>query len=151
LTWDYGNGLATVDTPQAQAAAGFLKLAGPITLGDLTIESSNEYGQVAVVALDGRPIARSRRLLIQAVTEERMFGTRTENGVIQSVGRPPWNVKRIDATVTLRLNDTPLKRVVALDGNGEATADPVDFKGGQANQPLVIQLPGDRLYTLIER
>ncbi|MEO1235210.1 MAG: hypothetical protein AAFX76_00320 [Planctomycetota bacterium] len=151
FTWDYGLGVAVVDAPRCVAAAGFLADAGPIVAGPVTIDSNNHYAQVAVIALDDRPIAVSRRLLIQAVTEEKLQGFAAPDGTITDLGRPPWNLKRVAARVTLDLTDAPVRRVVALDGNGQATADAVTHEGDGVTQPLTVTLPPDRLYTVIER
>ena len=38
------------------------------------MESQNEYATVQVVSIDGRPIAASKKLLVQAGTTERLTG-----------------------------------------------------------------------------
>ncbi len=68
LAWDYGRGLCTVNAPAAQGATGFLGRVGPVALGDVTIRSDNDYATILVVSLDGKPLARSARILIQAGT-----------------------------------------------------------------------------------
>ena len=83
IRWDYGNGFVTVNSPRSQAATGFLAKAGLIKLGDITIESHNEYGTIHVISLDGEPLSRSKKILIQAFTEEKMYGFKASNGVIQ--------------------------------------------------------------------
>lgn len=150
--WDWGAGVAVIDTPHTQAATGFLDQAGPIRLGAVTIESNNAYSQVAVTSLDGRPLATSRRVLIQGVTEEKFTGfNHSRDERITSLGRLPWLVRMIDATVTWPAGSLAVKRVVALDAHGQATDDAVTFTGGGADAPLVVTLPTDRLYAVIER
>ena len=46
ITWNYGEGICTIDAPQAQGASGFLKKTSPIKLKDVTIQSSNDYATV---------------------------------------------------------------------------------------------------------
>ena len=89
ITWDYGNGLLTINAPTSQAAAGFLAKAGPIKLTDVTIESNNEYGTIHLISLDGQPLATSKKILVQAFTEEKMEGFRANNGTIADIGHPP--------------------------------------------------------------
>jgi hypothetical protein len=146
IVWDYGQGILTVDSPRSQAAAGFLARAGPIKLGDVTIESGNEYGTVHVISLDGQPIASSKKILVQAFTEEKMSGFKSANGVIQDIGRPPILVRDIDAKITFA-HGADLK-AVALDEQGYA-------RGDLSLQPVAggatLTLPKDGLYTIVIR
>ena len=57
IVWDYGRGVLLVNSPRSQAAVGFLASAGPIRLGDVIIDSHNEYGAIHVISLDGQPLA----------------------------------------------------------------------------------------------
>jgi hypothetical protein len=142
LRWDWGNGLVTVNSPRSQAATGFLSKGGAIALGDVTIRSGNEYGTVQVISLDGQPLQRSKRILIQAFTEERMYGFRADGGRIVDVGRAPINVREIDASVTFATGAG--LSAVALDGHGYA-AEAVPVAGG------TIRLPKNRLYVVVTR
>ncbi|MFW5682274.1 MAG: hypothetical protein ACOC1G_04635, partial [Phycisphaeraceae bacterium] len=103
LTWNADAGVMTVDTPTAQGAWGFLRDAGSIELGDVTIRSGNRYASVVAVSLDGRPLAESKRILIQTGTWDRPFGFTTEPAGeyrrITHLGGYPLNVRRVDATV----------------------------------------------------
>ncbi len=147
-TLDFGRGLLTVNTPRAQAVAGFLGEAGEVKLGDVSVRCGNEYAAVAVVSLDDQPISRSRRLLIQAVTDEQPYRFKVRaDGVITSVGGSLLEVRRIDATVTLPAGGSP--RAVALDENGYPTAKPVDLRREGAT--AAVTMPPDSMYVLIER
>jgi hypothetical protein len=146
IIWDYGNGLLTVDSPTSQAAAGFLAKAGPIKLGDVTIESGNECGAIHVISLDGKPLATSNKILIQAFTEEKMYGFKAASGFIQDIGRPPVCVRDIDAQVTFT-NGVNLK-AEALDEQGYAR-DPLTPQVNGASATIV--LPKDTLYTIVTR
>ncbi len=64
VVWRYGQGIVIVNSPRSQGAAGFLGRAGPIKLGDVTIESRNEYTAIQVVSLDGQPLSSSRKILV---------------------------------------------------------------------------------------
>jgi hypothetical protein len=151
VTWRFADGVAVIDTPRAQGACGFLKHAGPIELGDIAIESGNEYGSILVVSLDGEPLATSRRILIQAGTQDRTYAYRTEavkdgNVRIVDTGTYPLMVQRIDAAVTLK---GPVREAEALDGNGDPTGDSIPPEA--TNKGSRIRLPSDRLYTLARR
>jgi|GEM_PF-1902799 len=155
LDWDYGNGLATVDTARSQGATGLLSAAGAIDLSDVRIESGNAFGTVIVTSLDGKPIRASRKLLIQAMTEDMAYGYRsktiTEGGVekqeITSMGTGPMNVKNIDAEVVLKQMDD-VEHVYKLDANGYVTDE---IAGNAADGGYAIALPEDAIYTVVER
>jgi hypothetical protein len=146
IVWDYGRGLLTVNSPRSQAAVGFLARAGLVRLGDVTIDSHNEYGAIHVISLDGEPLASSRRILVQAFTEEKMYGFKSANGLIQNIGRPPITVRDIDARITIA-NGAAFK-ATSLDEQGYAR-DSLEPKiiGGDA----IVTLPKDSLYTILAR
>ncbi len=141
LRWDYGKGLVTVNTPRSQAATGFLSKVGTIKLGDVQIASGNHYGTVHVISLDGKPLAQSRRILIQAFTREQMYGFRSSGSRITDLGSAPINIELIDATVTLPGSGW---KAIALTGNGYRR-DAVAVDGNR------IKLPTDSLYTIVAR
>jgi hypothetical protein len=121
LAWDYGRGLVRIDAPSAQGATGFLAKAGPIKLKNLTIDSQLEYGAILFVAMDGRPLASSRKMLLQVMTEDSNFGwSAPGQGLrpILDVGKPPLVVKRIAGTVAIDRPDAGALKVTALDWNG---------------------------------
>jgi hypothetical protein len=62
-----------------------------------------EYGTVQVISLDDQPIATSRKILVQAFSEEKMYGFRVENGVIKDVGRAPINVRDIAGKISFKI------------------------------------------------
>jgi hypothetical protein len=149
LSWHYGDGIALVDTPRSQGAAGFLAQAGKIDLADVSIECGNEFASVTAVSLDGQPLVTSRRILIQAMTEERPYGFATDDGRITSLGGRPFGVKELDIRVQLRLDDTLQTRVVALDENGYATGQPVRIRASAT--ALEIELAPDSIYHIVTR
>ena len=146
IVWDYGQGLLTVNSPRSQGVAGFLAKAGPVKLADVTIDSQNEYGAVHVISLDGEPLATSKKILIQAFTEEKMYGFKSTNGVIQDIGRLPITVRNIDVKVTVA-NSAGLK-AVSLDEQGYLRSElPLQVIDGSA----ILTLPKDGLYSILTR
>ncbi len=99
-----------------------------------------------MISLDGEPLATSRKILVQAFTEEKMYGFKSSGGVIENVGRPPITVHDIDATVTFA-NGGDLKAVV-LDEQGYARGE---LKPQLSNGSATITLPKDSLYTVLTR
>jgi len=146
IVWNYGEGFLTVNSPRSQAVTGFLSKAGPIKLGDVTIDSHNEYGTVHVISLDGQPLAISKKILIQAFTEEKMYGFKSANGVIQDIGHAPVTVRDIDAKVTLA--NGPALKATVLDEQGYAHGD---LQPQITDGAAVITLPKDSLYTILTR
>jgi hypothetical protein len=151
LSWRYGDGLVLVDTSRSQAAAGFLSAAGRIDLTDVSFECDNEFASVAVVSLDAKPLATSRRFLIQAVTEDRPHGFRTEGDRIAHLGGRPFGMRKVNARVALRLDGEAPIRVIALDESGYASARPVDVRGGAGGGPVEIELAEDAMYHVVIR
>jgi len=161
LTFDYGRGVMTANAPRAQGATGFLAARGSIALATVTIESGNQYGTVLAISLTDEALADSKRVLIQAMTTERLHGFRAVDATlttgegrnkrsrpakrIAEFGRPPWNIKLIDATVTVR--SPHLRKATVLDAHGYPVrtidVEPVD--GG-----VKLSLPPDALYTVLE-
>lgn len=149
IKWDFVNGVVTLNTACAQGACGFLKQAGRIELDDTILESRNEYGTVLVVSLDGRPLKDSKKILIQAGTEDRTYGYRTEdlgNGKrrITDVGGYPLMVRKVEASVTLkgRSGMTPM----ILNQTGYPRGDSARVEQSGEGQNII--LPSDSLYTL---
>ena len=133
--------IAIIDTPHAQGVTGFLKDVGSIRLTDATLTSLNDFGTISLVSLDGKPLATSKKILVQAFTQEKPYGFKIHEGTITSLGEPPMNVQNIEATISLK-GEKP-SRVVSLDPHGY----PVKELPAEAT----IKLPKDALYTIIER
>jgi len=158
ITWNFGDGLCTINAPHAQGATGFLKKSGPIRLSDVTIDSENDYATVSVVSLDGEPLRSSQHVLVQVGTKarptgwiERQTSFRGDDGkeiyqgkqVVES-GTMPWAIA--DAKITLNIANAGLSTATQLDFNGcprrklEATAD---------GHSLRMALPQDSLYVVL--
>jgi hypothetical protein len=147
LRWDYGQGLVTVNAPQVQGATGFLQQAGDIKLRDMQIKSDLDYGTILLVALDNQPIAQSRRILLQVMSEEQNVGWKTTGSprkTIQSVGSPPAiAVRNLSGQISLQRSDAQTLKVTALDFNGYPTT--------QLGNAAHFSLQPNRLYYLIEK
>lgn len=146
LLWDYGKGLLTLNAPPAQAASGFLSKAKTISLNDVTIETDVEYGTVVIVSLDGNPLNTSKKILVQAMTEDTNFGWAAPGqGVrsIQSLGGPPMVVKKLSGTISFRRPDASACRVTALDARG--------YPMKQIGKAAQFRLVEDAIYYVVER
>jgi len=149
--WDWGRGLATVNTPRAQGAAGFLRAAGRTALKDVAIRCRNPYAVIVAVSLDGEPLATSKRLLLQAMTVDRPYGFRVKggglDGEIAELGGYPLGVERIDADVELA---AARWTAVALDPNGYALPAKVRVTA-EGRRTVIVHLPADAAYTILTR
>jgi hypothetical protein len=147
LCLDYGKGALRINAPKAQGASGALRELGQVELNDVALRSELELGHVIAVALDDEPLSRSRRILLQVMSEERASGFQTEpvSGAVKrivSIGRDPWLVKELKGTVRFKRADAAQLKVTALDFNGCRAA-----AHGTAQN---IQLRPETLYYLIE-
>ena len=147
LKLDYAKGVLTLNAPRAQGLSGALKLAGTADLRDLAISSDLELGHIIAVPLDNQPLATSRRILLQVMSEEQETGHRTEPvsptvKKIISIGTDPWQVKELQGTVRFKRPDAEQMKVTALDFNG--------YDAGTVGNAREIKLQPRTLYYLIE-
>ncbi len=149
IEWDYVNGMVKLTNPYVQGACGFLKQAGSIDLGDVSIQSQNDFGVVMVVALDDKPLKESKKILIQTATDDRTYGFKLKDlgdgrTEIIDVGQPPLMVTNIKASVTIK-NRVGCK-VDVLNQAGYPRGDQAQTSADQGSTK--ISLPQDTIYTL---
>jgi hypothetical protein len=122
LALDYGKGLLRLRAPAVQGAVG--ALAGEtLDFPDLEIRSPMELGAVVAVALDGRRIRDSGRILVQVMSEEKanefraaeLSGGRKR---IESIGQDPWMIRELEGELSLKRDDAEELSVESLDGDG---------------------------------
>jgi hypothetical protein len=156
---DHGSGLCTVDTPRAQGACGFLAKAKAIRLSDIAIRSHNGYAAVAVVSMDGEPIASSRKILVQVGTSARPDGWKTrtaefpgEDGKtvlkgfqIVSIGTAPWRV--VNTEVGLVVRNPALTKATLLDTAGYPVEE---VPGTRAGNDFSLRLPLNTMYLILQ-
>lgn len=148
LKLDYDKGILKLNAARAQGVSGALKLAGIVELKDLSVSSDLELGHIIVVALDDQPLAKSDRMLLQVMSEERETDRKTEpvnptTKRIVSLGRDPWQVRELRGTVRFKRADAAQLQVIALDFNG--------YPVGTAGTAREIKLQPSTIYYLIAR
>lgn len=122
------DGVLTINAPGAQGASGNLESAGEITLADVTLSIPLDIAHAIVVSLDGQPLASSKRMLLQVMTEEKPTNFRTESlgdrrHRITSIGENPWVVRNLAGVVRLKRSDASKLKVTALDQFGQPTSN----------------------------
>ncbi len=148
ISWDYGKGIYTIDAPAVQAAVGFLGRVKRTTLSSLEVETAMPFLNVCLVALDERPLAESKRMLLQVMPEQKQFGERFSepdaDGFYEVLleGGPPVMLRDIEATMRFLWAGAERCRITPLRPNFSAAGEPVVGSS--------LRLTRDILYYLIE-
>ena len=146
LKLDYKKGLLTINTPTAQGLSGNLKGVGGFALNEYRIVSDMDNGHIMLISLDGAALGRSRRMLLQVMSEEQSTGFVTEDaggGVkkITNIGRDPWRVKNLQGQ--LRFRNSRGLQIQPLDFNG--------YPDGPAKSGGELTLAPNTIYYLLTR
>lgn len=182
ITWDFKNKRALIDAPASQGVCGFFNREGKaldrerrqpvdsdkaastvlqdsIHLRSISLSIRNYYACVWLVALDQKPLQKSRKILVQMGTRQfpsnwKSMISAWKNKHKQTVparrlldyGHEPWKIEVLDATIQIQNSD--LKRMVVLDENGQAVVqkDLQKIDKGRVG----IQLPSDALYAILQ-
>ena len=129
LVIDQARGSFTVDT--ARTAGGFAE-EGRVEAGPLTVDVSGAAATVWVSALDGAPIAASKRLLLTHLTDVQNTGVsyaEQARKILLSWGKLPYLVRVGQAEVALALKEPGAYAVYALATSGRRL-EKVDAKAG---------------------
>jgi hypothetical protein len=123
LKLDYGKGALVINAPAAQGISGALKALGQAETKDFIFASNLELGHIVAVALDGKPLAASEKVLLQVMSEEKASDFQTEpagNGLkrIVNIGVDPWMIRELQGTVQMKRSTGAPLNVSALDFNG---------------------------------
>jgi len=135
LVRDLENQLGTVDTPNTQAAYGFLG-GHKIVLSDLTVKCETDFAVVALSTLSNHPIARSGNLLLTTVGRVRNTGYEDEpleNGhrKVTVHGTAPMLAEAIEAEIRIRTVHRN-QRVISIDEDGFITGTiPSRYENGE--------------------
>lgn len=157
LNWDYKNGICTMDAPSAQGICGFTGVKQTFGLTDVTIETTNDYVAIQVVAMDEKSIHESSKLLVQVGTVYQPTGWaetpadfvvdgKTISGLkITNTGKMPW--KCANTQVTIKLKNKGINQATLLDAAGYAkSAIQVEKLGDEVQ----IVLPANAMYVVLE-
>lgn len=128
LLLNYEDGICTLNTPMAQGFAARGTGHRAIPLGDVTALMQSSYGSMIAVSLDDKPIATSKKILVQYTTKARPKGwverpttikldggKETAGFEIMEVGHAPWVVESPGLVVTIK--NAGLTKATILDSN----------------------------------
>jgi hypothetical protein len=119
-------GLVTVDTERTQASIGFVK-AHAKKLRHLAPELDNRFTSLTLSALDAKPIARSRRLLLVAGAAVANTGAEWNEtrSALKQWGTTPTLIEPVTGHLLLRnLEGARSLTIAALDGRGQRIGAP---------------------------
>ncbi|KAF0239267.1 MAG: hypothetical protein FD181_247 [Prolixibacteraceae bacterium] len=157
LFWDYKNGICTMNAPSAQGICGFTGTQQTFELSDVTIETTNNYAAIQVVAMDEKTIRESSKILVQVGTVYQPTGWaetpadfvvdgKTISGLkITNTGKMPW--KCAITQVTIKLKNKGINQATLLDAAGYAKSTIQVEKLGDEVQ---IVLPANAMYVVLE-
>ncbi len=152
IAWEAQEARFTVCAPAARMAVGKIA-AKRLELGDVTVEigpMERGYACLALVALDGLPVAESKSLLLAAagrVENRGMVWNADRTSVSTAWGRGPTMAEIVPAALTLPGTGW---RAQALDGTGAPKgAAPAESSGGRTS--VRIGGPPPSLWYLISR
>ncbi|MFW6277094.1 MAG: hypothetical protein ACOC1J_00385 [Prolixibacteraceae bacterium] len=157
LVWDYEKGICTMDAPAAQGICGFVGEQQKFDLTDVSLETTNDYATINVVAMDDKSVAKSSKILVQVGTVYRptdwadtptefdMRGEKVSGYRIDNTGKMPW--KAANTLVTLSFDNSNIKRAVVLDAAGYPKSS-IDVQ--QNGNKTEVELPKDAMYVILD-
>ncbi len=125
LKLDYVKGILTINAPAVQGVSGNLRDSGKIALRDVSIQSPLDLAHIVLVAMDDQPLTKSKRMLLQVMSEEKATGfsaiPQGKINLIENIGRDPWQIRKLQGHIELLRSDADGLKVTALDANGYTT------------------------------
>jgi len=155
---DYKNGIFTLNTPKAKAVSGFLNTTKTFSLGEVRINSGNEYATIELVSMDGVDIDKSKKLLLQVGTIFRPTGWNEEpadfeqnnNKIkgfkITNTGKMPWLGMPAKGNITIK--NKHLKKAIQLDAGGYTIKE---LKMETVNGIISLNLPADAHFIILQQ
>lgn len=152
------NGRFTIDTPFVQSLVSYGQ--ADVTLGSSRIQNLAADSAATIVSLDGRPLQRSTRVLVQVAARSRPEDWATEAGqinvgseadpewvdgqIVQSYGSAPWMMEQ--AQVEVSLFNPWLSSAQVLDANGVPVAD---LPLSREEETVAFSFPSEAMYVAL--
>lgn len=158
LKLDYGQGVCTLDAPQAQGFTAIGNGRRLVKTSDVTAVMTSSLGTLLVVALDNKPLTTSKKVLVQFTTKARPKGWQERPTTIDlgnnnqvpgmqvvSVGSAPWVLE--SPGLTLSVNNTGFKKGTILDSNLVPSGS---VSLTQTGKGVSFSFPSNALYVMLE-
>ncbi|MBI5685107.1 MAG: carbohydrate binding domain-containing protein [Verrucomicrobia bacterium] len=119
-------GRLTINTPRAQVAVGWIG-GKTVKTADAGFQLKTPFCAVSLAALDGQPLAKSKKILLVAAARCANTGMKwnaERTSINDNWGGPPLLIEAVEGQIALRRDAkaAPLK-LVPLDGCGRPRAD----------------------------
>lgn len=157
VTLDRDLGRLILDAPAAQGVVG-TPGTKPVKTRDATFLVRNSYANLVLVAMDGLPLGKSKKILVQFGGTARPTGWKTRAASVKTgdktsepgqevvdTGDMPWRLSRAEATIILA--NPLLKKLTPLDADGKALA-PTALKA--ENGRVRFAMPPESLWAILE-
>ena len=121
LLMDGNNGRFTITTPKTEAVISNVPL-GAYPIKTMKVQSVGAPALLAASALDGLPLASSKKILLILATDADNTGMTfadTDRKTLMTLGQMPLRIMRSSASLTLSLSHTTPMKLTALRLNGE--------------------------------
>lgn len=143
-------GLVTVETGRTQALIGFIK-ANRKVLQNLDADITNNFGAIVLSSLDGKPLARSDKMLLTAGSRVANTGMQWNDARtrLRNQGGSPSLIEPVAGTVTLRnIERAKAVSVSALDGAGKPQGEAIQAKKTAGGWAFPIGAPPTTWYVV---
>ncbi len=155
LSWytsDAKTGLVTVETDRAQALIGFIK-ANRKTLKNLSAEIHNDFATIVLTSLDGQPLARAGRMLLNASSRVSNTGQKWNDAHTALArggqGTSPTLIEPVTGAVILvGIEGAKTLSAAALDGSGKPIGNPIAGKKTAAGWEIPVGDPVTTWYVV---
>ncbi|MBY0232995.1 MAG: hypothetical protein K2W96_27250, partial [Gemmataceae bacterium] len=148
----------TLDAPGAQGVCAFFDPKKEYSTSTLRVRCGNGHAALLAVALDGKPLAESERVLAQLGTECRPEGWKEtpakvkagkdmiDGFKLESHGKAPWRVEKGDCKVAIR--NRVLRRATACGPDGRAAGE---VETRRDDKGLSFRFPPEALYVVLRK
>jgi hypothetical protein len=132
LNWDGKQGLITINTPNTQAAVGFLKNKS-LNLSSLNLKTTNDFASISLTSPKD-VISKSKNLLLTASSRSENTGMiyNSSKTQLKDVGSSPILFEPVNAAISIKNSQLKSAAVWALDINGDRIKKvPAQFTDGK--------------------
>ena len=158
LTMNYGEGTCVLNAPLVQGFAAQGNGRRLFKTTDVTALMQSSYGSMVVVTLDYKPIATSKKILVQFTTKARPSGWKEKPTMITmqdkkempgfeitDVGHAPWVLE--SPRLNVAINNLGLSKATTLDSNMIPVGS---VKLERTNKGVRFDFPAGTLYVILE-